>query len=60
MLRGKRTLKEVNEATGISITHIHNVETGKKNVTLKDLAALLNFYGYELQIKFVPKEATYE
>jgi len=50
-------LTQVNMAgdIGMPSTYLSEVETGKRNITLRTLAGIASFLGLDVKVKFVPK-----
>ena len=48
-LRGNRTLREVEQESGIPNSYLSNVESGGKRPGLKTLSKLANYYGVPLE-----------
>lgn len=50
----KRTLKEVSQGTGLSVSFICDIEKGRTLPSLKTVIALAEFYGMRVDVRLKP------
>lgn len=52
----KRTLKDVAEETGLSVSFLSDMERGRTNPSLKTVIALAEYHGMRVEIKLRPDD----
>lgn len=52
----KRRLKEVSEATGLSVSFLSDIERGRTNPSLKTIIALAEYHGMKVELKLRPND----
>lgn len=59
-LRGELTLKELSERSGLSISHLSDIERGQANVTLETLDKIFTACGVTLTLGFEAQDSNFK